>query len=74
MTAKISDSTFLLTAVFLPKYFISRGRVAIPTIIRVDLSISCSGIPKGGCKGKCDKARDKSDTAYDSCRQHAKSP
>lgn len=39
-----------------------------------DLSISCSGIPKGGCKVKCDKARDKSDTAYDSCRQHAKSP
>ena len=40
MTAKISDSTFLLTAVFLPKYFIYRGRVAIPTIIRVDIKIA----------------------------------
>ena len=40
MTAKISDSTFLLTAVFLPKYFISRGRVAIQTIIRVDIKIA----------------------------------
>lgn len=58
--ARIKEKIFLLIAVCLPKYLISSGNVAIPTIIKVEIKIAIWGYPapasiNDAAKGKATK-------------------
>lgn len=45
ITARIRDKTFLFSAMRFPKHFISRGNVAMPTIMSVEIKMAICAYP-----------------------------